>query len=309
MDLLGLELQALGDLIAHAVGSLRVAPHGQLLRLVVPDRAARPRLHAQGQHPLVHHVELENDVCGREAGVDAGLLDLERDGEVGAGLGIEQWRSRLERLLSVDHDGQRLVVHHDRVGGVGGGLGRLRSDDDNGLAHMTNPAFGEERVALTIHGLEHLGGGRRVDDANFRIDVGAREDGDHSRHLPGRRRVDPLDHRMGVGAAREGEPECALEPATHVVDVGVAARDELGVLEPLEGAAHVLDRHQYLPVGSSVRALAGRWYHAATIRDRTPWPAVRCMSPALAGLHAVETRWDAQGGALFGRRRKLRWAA
>ncbi len=110
MDLLGLELQALGDLIAHGVRGLRVAPHGQLLRLVVPDRAAGPRLHAQGQHALVHHVELEDDVRGLETGVDAVLLDLERDGKVGAGLGIEQRRPRLERLLSVDHDGQRLVA-------------------------------------------------------------------------------------------------------------------------------------------------------------------------------------------------------
>src|SRR5215467_5366199 len=53
--------------------------------------------------------------------------------------------------------------------------------------------------------------------------------------------VDPPDQRVRR-APREGEGESPGEP--HVVDVRIAALDELGVFEPLERAAHVLDRHQ-----------------------------------------------------------------
>jgi hypothetical protein len=80
-----------------------------------------------------------------------------------------------------------------------------------------------------------------VHDADLGIDVGAREHRDHSGYFFRGGAVDAPDHRVGVRAPREGEGERAVEP--HVVDVGVAALHELGVFEPLDGAAHVLDRH------------------------------------------------------------------
>jgi len=83
-----------------------------------------------------------------------------------------------------------------------------------------------------------------VDHADFGVEIGAREDRHHAGHRARGRGVDAADGGVGVRAAYEGEMERAGE--LEVVHVGIAAGDELGILDALDRAPHVLNGHEGL---------------------------------------------------------------
>ena len=210
VDLLGLELEPLGDLVPHAVGDLRVSPHGHLLRLGVPHGAARARLHADREDALVDHLDVDDDGRRLEGRIHIALLALEQDAEIGAGVGVQERRALREGGLRVHDDRQRLVVHHHRLGPVHGGGGRLRGNHGHRLTHVAHAPLGQHRVSLLVHRGEHLGRDRRVDDAHLGVDVGARQHRDHSRDLLRCARVDALEDCVRVRAPDESQLQRAL---------------------------------------------------------------------------------------------------
>ncbi len=155
---------------------------------------------------------------------------------------------------------------------------------------MADATLGQHRVSLLVHRGEHLGRDRRVDDAHLGIDVGARQDRDHSRDLPRCARIDALEDGVGVGTPDESQLQRAFE--AYVVDVGVAAGDELGIFEPLDPAAHELDRHGVsLPDGSDGVRAGG---HGTTRRES---PASRFRL-----RYAGRAPGSCRGGSRFRRR-------
>ena len=283
VDLPGLEMEPLGDLVPHPVRGLGVAPYCELLRALVPDGAARPGLHGEGNHALADHLRLDDHRRPREGAVHVALLPLEAHGDIGARLRIEEGSAGLERALRVPHGGERLVVDLDGLGRIRGGLGALGRHHRHRLAHVAQPPLGEHRVALQAHEVEHLRRDRRVDHTDLRVDVGAGQHGHDAREGAGGPGVDAREHGVRVGTPDEGEGQRALE--AHVVDIGIAAGDELRVLEPLERTADVLDRHDVPLPGTEVAASRNRGAGAPGVltgghgttagggQKRRQWPA------------------------------------
>ena len=90
--------------------------------------------------------------------------------DVRPGLGEEQHLAR-ERLLGVDDDGQRLVVHEHELGGVDGFGSTLGDDDGDDVADEADDVAREERPP---HPLVEPGNRRRLERAE--LDVRRGED-------------------------------------------------------------------------------------------------------------------------------------
>src|SRR3972149_1922883 len=86
-------------------------------------------------------------------------------------------------------------------------------------------------------------------------------------------RVDAREHGVRVGTPDEGEGQRALQ--AHVVDIGIAAGDELRVLEPLERTADVLDGDEVPLPGAGARGVltGGHGTTAGGGQKRRQWPA------------------------------------
>src|SRR5262245_12795209 len=112
-------------------------------------------------------------------------------------------------------------------------------------------------MALSIDPVEQRVGQRALDDGQLG-EVLRGERGDEAGQPAGRAEVDGFDVGVRVGAARDGHGKRTLQ--SDVVDVGVAASDELGVLDALERTADVRSGHGW----------AARWYHVVSRRPRQP---------------------------------------
>jgi hypothetical protein len=205
----------------RGLGSL---PDGQLAGdpVEVRDRAAR--LERRGVDPRVEHV-LRDD----HLGVAEHLLG--RPGV--AGLPVEdvvrgaprlvvadERRAGVKRAARVDHRGQRLVVHHDQLERVPGGVAVLGDDERYLLALEPNLVGGE-------HGLPVAG--QRGHPGQ--VERGQRlpgEDGLDLRVGLGREGIDGQDPRVRVRAAQHRSVEHAGQ--ADVVHVQALAADEPLVL-------------------------------------------------------------------------------
>ena len=152
-------------------------------------------------------------------------------GLVGAAVGPQHERIRLQRLEGIDDDRQRLVVDVDRRDAVGGDVLGRRHDrgDFLGLVHD-----GRRRQHHLLVARE----GRHPVEPGL-LEVGARDHGQDARDLERLGRIDALDRRVGVGAANDVQPELAGQ--VDVVDVLAHAADEARVLLALDGMAHAAD--------------------------------------------------------------------
>ena len=139
--LAGLHAEDRREALSVLVRRLRREPERQ--PPVVPhDGRTRPRLERARGQPLADEAAGDHDV----AAVEQRLVALHRvaRADVGARLGIEQ-HVPLERRAGIDHDGERVVVHGDELGGVDTRGARLADDDRDDVAHEADGAVGKER--------------------------------------------------------------------------------------------------------------------------------------------------------------------
>jgi hypothetical protein len=159
--------------------------------------------------------------------------------EVGADRG-EQHRVAGQGVDGVDHRGQRLVVDHHQLGGVGALLGPLGQHHRDRFAHEPHPV--DRQVVAGHLGRRHAGHRRQVD-------VGA----GHHVHHPGGRPclvdVDPEDLRVGHGRAHVGGAHRAGQ--AQVGEVGrvlAACGQQARVLQPQDTVPQ--DAHRRAPRSS-----------------------------------------------------------
>ena len=106
---------------AQEVRDLRRAVERQLVGRDAPVGEHGARLDRDRRQPLVVDRLADLDRRGVEDRVEALGLVRDRAAEVARRVVVQQRRTGLERVLGVDHDGQRVVVDDDAVGRVARG--------------------------------------------------------------------------------------------------------------------------------------------------------------------------------------------
>ena len=99
VDLLGLELEPLGDLVRACRAGSGCRPTWSASAPWRPRSRCTRGLHRERDHALVDHLDVDDDRGRLEGRVDVALLELERDAEVGAGLRVQERRALAERRL------------------------------------------------------------------------------------------------------------------------------------------------------------------------------------------------------------------
>ncbi len=186
--LLGDVQQAAGQR-PEEVGHLRGDVHGELRALAGDDRDG-VALHRHHGDALVDEAAAHDDVGALEH--IASVSVEEARGQVRPELVELHGRAGLQRRLRVDHGGQRLVVDHDRLGGVGGLGHGVRQHGDHGIAHEADLALGQRRPGTGLV----QGHAERVEGGD--AEVGVDQCGGHARHGERLRGVDRSDHGVGV---------------------------------------------------------------------------------------------------------------
>ena len=224
---------ALGELGAERVGALQRGVDGVTAvgGVVVPDRAAR--LHGDGgdavdDEMLAHHVG-----GARERGVGRGLVAVDLDeADVVLAIVVDARRAGRRGQCRRHHGGQRLVVDHDALGGVGRLVRGLRHHEGDAVADPAHPVGHQRRIARAIHraAVAPLEAARHRQVAPPRgPPVGAGQHREHAGRGLGRRHVDRADFRMGMGRAQHMAERHAGQ--RDVVDVAAAATHQAWVLE------------------------------------------------------------------------------
>jgi hypothetical protein len=166
--------------------------------------------------------DLDHAVGLGEGGVEVAPLVDALPGQVRAGLVVEDRRVVHERLPSVGHRRQRLVVDLDQLGGVAGGLAGGRHDGGDGLADEARLADGEAEVAQVRP--------RRRGDLEEGIgqqrDLVPGQRAEHAGVLERLRDVDRAELRVRVRRADEVD-------VAHVVPPDVVHEHALALDEPL----------------------------------------------------------------------------
>ena len=174
-----------------------------------------------------HHDRVVAGVGDGLGVVGSGAREVEQEALVGALVAVDQRRTLLEGLLHVDHGGQLVVLHRDRLEGVGRGVAAARDDDGDAVTDVAHLVGGERRVGRR----DHVGGDRPGARHRRAHDVGkvlAAVGGNDARHLERGGDVDRDDLGVGHRAAQHGHVQQAGQGDV-VGPVGLAG-DELGVL-------------------------------------------------------------------------------
>ena len=207
------------------VRDLRGRVEGDVAAERLRHRGHRPGLHRHRDEPLLD-VALADRVCrGSERGVDRLLtlgVQLPRVALVGAQTLVDH-HAVAERILQIDHRGQRLVVDDDRVERVARLGVRLRDDHGNRVTRIAGLVDRDREVLGRLHvGRDGPRARHRARPQVAQIGPGVhRHD---TRHARSGRRVDAGDARVGVRAAREGDRQGARDG--EVVGVLRLAREQ-----------------------------------------------------------------------------------
>ena len=217
--------------------------------LVVPRRR-RAGLHRAGDQPLDAEVERHPRRRLRAAAVRAGpLVVVQRPDErpVPLGLLVERLRPRRPRRPRVPGAGQVPVVHHHRLGGVGGLFRRLRDHRRHRVAHAARPVLRERPAVGDLQVAERPGVGR-LRHRERALQVGEHlptpEDAAHPGGLPGLGGVHPQDLGVRVRAPRQRQEQRVRE--RDVRGVGGLPGDQRRVFAPANPLADApgVDRHE-----------------------------------------------------------------
>ncbi len=224
------------------VGVLRGHPQGERAATRVEIGQRGPRLDGGGQDAVIAQVDRHPLGGGVEGGVGL-LLVAERpvEGHVAGGVLVDLGRTLVGRPLGVDRCRQRLVLHLDQLGGVGGGVAALGHHHRHSVADVAHGVDGEDRMGWGLQVGQQPS--HRDHAAGLALlDVLAGEDRHHPRR--GRRLVgfDPGDAGVGVRAAHDDRVQHAGQD--QVVGVLAAAGDQSGVFPALDrGSEHAHLRH------------------------------------------------------------------
>jgi hypothetical protein len=208
------------------VRDLRGRPDGQVAVRLGPGEH-RARLHRVRDQPRLDVAAAHRHVGRREGGVDIAGVELPRVALVRADRGVDERRALPQRVLDVDHDRERLVVHLDELGRVPGGGGAGRDDDRDRVSLVARLVERERPVLRVLHVLGD-GPGARHRRLPVLAQVGSREDRDHAGGAPRGVEPDAPDACVRVGAAHERHVERAGQ--AHVARVAPATRQQRTVL-------------------------------------------------------------------------------
>ena len=239
---------------------------------VVPADVAAD-LHRVRDQALVHDPLADDDFGAIDGGIGARLVaDRPLEDDVVRRVLVELRGAGLDRLVGVDHGGQRLVIDDDRlerIDRLGLGLG------DDGSDALTGPldAVGGQsprRVDVVLDA--RAAAGRPGHRHRVVRDVGADEDRDHAGHRLGRGRVHGSDVRVRVGAAQDGHVGHRGE--LDVVDVVAGTGDEARILDALDASSedvgdglcgHRRASPAYALTGAPDRMVSAAWRMATTM--------------------------------------------
>ena len=225
-----------GQPVPCPVGELGRRPLGEpegavMGRVGVPAGHGRTRFDGSGGQAVVAEGQVDPNL---DLGEDV-VLPVRRDrhDRVGAGL-REQDDLVAHRLAHVDHDVERFVVDHHRLGGVHTGLTAGGHHHGHRLSHVANPVGGQP-----------CSGHRLVEDRHRRllgrqIEIGG---GEHPQHTGHRRCVGGVDTAdIGVGHDRADKGGMNCVGRSQIVDIGSTDRQQFRILSTNDaGSDHAHD--------------------------------------------------------------------
>ena len=189
-------------------------------------------LHRGRDQPLLQEPALDDHAVVTGGGdrlvvVRARTREVEQEALVGALVAVHQGRALLEGLLHVDHGGQLVVLDHDRLERVRGGVAVPGDDDGHAVAGVLDLVDRQRGVHRRDHvGRDRPGAGHR--GPHHVGEVAPAVGGDDAGHLQGRRHVDREDLGVRHRAAQHGHVQQARQGDV-VGPVGLAGQ-EFGVL-------------------------------------------------------------------------------
>ena len=125
-------------MLTYLVRMLGGIPDGEQVSLGVIIGDQPTRLHGGGGEAL-HLVGLPHHVISLCEGSIQVAPSIQRpQGHVTPLVGMNDNGVRFQCLVRVREGGQNLIVHHDLIQGVGGGVWVFRDEDRHGLADVTD---------------------------------------------------------------------------------------------------------------------------------------------------------------------------
>ncbi len=180
-DLVLRHAQQVGQDVAHETGALRGRPQGERLAAGRVVREAAAVFHADRRVPVETKPLAHDERRAGQRAVDVTAGELAAHEQVRPGVLVQHRARRIERLVGVLHDRQRLELHDDVLDGVLGHVAALGRDHHDRLTHVTHLAEGQRRKARGLDA-RRLGLGahrfRRARDVlagQHRRDAGQRE--------------------------------------------------------------------------------------------------------------------------------------
>ncbi len=237
---------------AQDVRDLGGRPDGDLVAHAHRCRDDRARLHRVGDQALVDEAALHDDVGLRLRGLVVAARHPRGVAAVRALVGVDEGRAVLERVLHVDHGGQRLVVDVDEVERVGRERhvgGQHHGDDIAGVLDLVHADRGVVAHDDVVGDRPHARGAGQLGE------VGAGVDGHDAVGREGGRGVDVRDPGVGHGAAQHGHVQRAgqLDVVGPVGATGEETRVLLAADRSPDSARGDLDgvRHDVSPLISA----------------------------------------------------------
>jgi hypothetical protein len=188
----------------------------------------------------MHQALLDDLVRSLECRGDIALLLLPAKRHIVRPLGVNHRRVRSQRLFSVDHHRQRLVIDGNQFERVPRRVASLGDDDRDSLADIADFIDGQD-VMFGNSQRRVVGRGRYR--ADLILELGTGKGCDDSVKAPRGGGIDGNDARMRVGATQYRDVKHARQ--FHVVDILAEPADEFRVFAPFyPGANKFTDRHK-----------------------------------------------------------------
>jgi len=132
------------------VRNLRRAEHSEDACEIIDLGDEPPSLERHGRVATALDSLLDDERCILERPIDVAPLDREAPGPVRVRAFVDELSFRLDRSLRPEHNGERLVLDLDEVGGVLGRVPRLGDHDCNGLSGVAHDIACERMLKVVV---------------------------------------------------------------------------------------------------------------------------------------------------------------